>query len=195
MPLDLGAAVNSGSEWITRAPIVRTVMSNPIYTALLLTALIILVLAYIKDGSMSDSWRATIKTFVYIFIAALAVITVHHYTMVSKFRSEGAGENVRRTFDSIQQAPTYGGAVYPVGDQHSSSSEPHIGGMQLVNSMQSYGPEAQELYSDIQQSYVNTSDATRSDNLHYDGGSDPRALGLSSYIVDVPLPAVKPMPL
>ena len=117
---DLGGAVNGTAEWACSAPIIRTVISNPVFTALLITALaaIVVMSLYHYQIKRAGTKRAT-RALLYVFFIVTAVMFVHHYATMRIARDSTAQKGVRDVFSSIQQSRSIGVSsavpVYPMG--------------------------------------------------------------------------------
>ena len=117
---NLGNAVNSAADWLCGAPIVRSVVSNPVFTALLITALaaIVVMSTYHYQIKRAGSKRG-VRALLYVFLIVTAVIFVHHYAVMRIARETSQQKGVRDVFSSIQQSQTFGAPgivpVYPLG--------------------------------------------------------------------------------
>ena len=102
MAFDLGSSINSATSWVSSSPIIGAVVVNPFYTALLLTALsmIIIISVYpaLKKNQTSDGLRA----FIYMFIASLIVLFIHYYALKASLTDNYSQQGVREVFSSIQ---------------------------------------------------------------------------------------------
>jgi hypothetical protein len=197
MPLDLGALVNGGAEWLTNAPVIRSTMGNPVYTALLLTALVIVLLVSIKGLDLSSEWRTSLKVFIYILMGSVFVLSLHHYAMTAKLRVEGAGEDVRRAFNEIKMAPDYsGGAIYPVlatggAASHVDGQPQHLDGQHMDGGSAHMDAVPQHMDEAYRSSHSYEGPPAPRESLHLRDSARPD--NLVPLIVDVPLPAVRTM--
>jgi hypothetical protein len=115
MAFDLGGTVNATADWFCNAPLVRGVVNNPIFTALLITALVVVVtmalyIHQIKQAGLKKGLRAVL----YIFILVLGVVFVHHRAVSCAAQRGAAQQGVRDVFSSIEQSRRFGGGAVPV---------------------------------------------------------------------------------
>jgi hypothetical protein len=117
---NLGGAINSAADWACSAPIIRSVVSNPVYTALLITAAatIIAMALYHYQIKRAGAKRAA-RALIYLFLVVAAVTFVHHYAVMRVAQETTQQKGVRDVFSSIQQSRDVGAVgsvpVYPMG--------------------------------------------------------------------------------
>lgn len=115
MSLDIQHALDGAATWLCSAPIVTRVVSNPIFTALLITALAAVVLMGVyRYCAWKAGWKKAARAAIYLLLVVSAVVFVHHYAVMHKVRSESLQEGVRSVFNSINDAGVRGGAEHPV---------------------------------------------------------------------------------
>lgn len=120
MGFDLGSSVNSMADWVCNASVVRGIVSNPVFTALLITALIVIVLMglYRYPIKRSGTKRA-VRALIYIFLLCTAVMFVHHCAVMNYAQDFASQKGVREVFSSIQNSQESGMAgdvpVIPMG--------------------------------------------------------------------------------
>jgi hypothetical protein len=109
----LASAVNGAAEWACRAPLLRSVVGNPVFTALLITALVAVVVIAFCRGAVKTSTRGRARALLYTFLMVTAVMFFHHHATLSRAREDTAQSGVRDVFSSIQQSRELGtlGAV------------------------------------------------------------------------------------
>lgn len=101
---NIACAVNGVSERICKAKIVRSIAENPIFTALLITALVVIVIMaqyYYKIKKEGNTKLA--KTVLYIFLLVTAVMFLHNYASEKLIKSTFDQQGLRDMFSSIQQ--------------------------------------------------------------------------------------------
>jgi len=111
---DLGGAINASADWVCNAPVIRGIVSNPVFTALLITALVaVVVMALYHYQVKSAGTKKAVKAFLYVFLLVTAVMFVHHYAVMRSARDAAAQKGVRDVFSSIQQSreSSFGAAV------------------------------------------------------------------------------------
>lgn len=117
---NLGNAVNNAADWACSAPIIRGVVSNPVFTALLITALAaIVVMALYHYQIKRAGAKRGVRALLYVFLIVTAVTFVHHYAVMRIARETTQQKGVRDVFSSIQQSRDVGAPgivpVYPMG--------------------------------------------------------------------------------
>lgn len=107
VPKTYSAFGESGPTGLTS--IVAGVIGNPIYVALLLTVMALLVITYVLDytnGVAIDS-RSYLKLFIYMFIASCTLLMFHHsihvQSLIKEYRSSGI-KDVYHTVEGIRAA-------------------------------------------------------------------------------------------
>ena len=128
---NLGNAVNNAADWACSAPIIRSVVSNPVFTALLITALAaIVVMALYHYPIKRAGVKRGVRALLYVFLIVTAVTFVHHYAVMRIARETTQQKGVRDVFSSIQQSRDVGAPgtvpVYPMGYEG-----PRFGGAEL----------------------------------------------------------------
>ena len=113
---DIGGAVNASADWVCNAPVVRSIVNNPVYTALLVTALAaVIAIALYGPQVKSAGARKGAKALIYMLLASLSVLFVHHYAVTQSASDMAAQKGVRDVFSSIEQSRESGiGHAVPV---------------------------------------------------------------------------------
>jgi len=113
---DLGGAVNSCAEWCSSAPIIRTIVGNPVFTALLITALIAIVVMGLYHYPIKQAGgKKGVRALLYVFLLVSAVMFVHHYAVMRGARDIATRKSIRDVFSSIQQSRESGiGTTTPI---------------------------------------------------------------------------------
>lgn len=110
MTLSLGGAVNSAAGWACNAPFVRTVVNNPLFTALLVSALVVVILFALCRGTFGrESKKGMLRAFIYILLATTVVLFIHHKAVVDCERGAARMQGTREVFSSIQSSQELGG--------------------------------------------------------------------------------------
>lgn len=127
---DLGGAVNGAAEWFSNAPIIRGVVNNPVFTALLLTALVAIIAMGLYHYPIKQAGaKKGVRALFYVFFAAAAVMFVHHYSVMRSARDVATRKGIRDVFTGIQQSREMGlGARTPVFPAYGGSPAPAVGG-------------------------------------------------------------------
>ena len=95
----LDVAVNGLADWVCTAPIVGTVIKNPILTALMITAMVVIVI--IAQARSSINRRKIARMSVYLVILVSATIFIHDFATVRAARSIGDQDSIRDVFAGI----------------------------------------------------------------------------------------------
>jgi uncharacterized membrane protein (UPF0182 family) len=80
MPLEVGQTINYFADSILKAPLVHTIVKNPIYTALLITFIVVLLIMFIfRDADTDDSLLVMcLRSGFWIFFMMLGVLFLHN---------------------------------------------------------------------------------------------------------------------
>ena len=91
MPLDIGECVNKAADSVLRAPFMHATASNPIYTAMLIVFVVMLiVLIVFRDTKSEDSILVmTLRSGFWIFIATLGIIFMHNKVLTADNDEKG----------------------------------------------------------------------------------------------------------
>jgi hypothetical protein len=112
----LGNAVNSAADWACSAPVICGIVGNPVYTALLITALAaVVVMALYTSAVQRGGVKRAARAVIYVFLLVTAVTFVHHYAMRREMRSSEQQRGVREVFSGIRENRSLGaGGAFPV---------------------------------------------------------------------------------
>ncbi len=79
MPFDIGETINAGAKAFLRAPIVNTIAKNPVYTALMITFIIMLIIMVIfRDADTEESLLVmSLRSGFWGFLLTLTIIFLH----------------------------------------------------------------------------------------------------------------------
>ncbi len=116
MGLDIGNAVNRVADWVCETPIIRGVVNNPVFTALLIVAIIVVIAMalYSRDIKRNGVKRA-LRFAVYCFLAVLTVTFIHHYAVKRDAQKSVSQKGIQDVFSSIEANRATGGhGVIPV---------------------------------------------------------------------------------
>ena len=142
--LDIGAAVNSAADWASRAPIIKNIVSNPLITSLLITALAMIIIMSVFHHKIEKSkTKQIMKASLYVYLAVAAVMFVHHYVTLRSAQDNNMTEGVHQVFNDLRTSRTMIGAadqykipignfasnpVYGAGDLMQGHSQSHSQG-------------------------------------------------------------------
>jgi hypothetical protein len=80
MSLDVGATINNLSDSFLKAPVVHTIAKNPIYTALLITFIIMIIIMWVFRDAETEETILTMsfRAGFWIFLMMLGTIFLHN---------------------------------------------------------------------------------------------------------------------
>lgn len=89
MPLDVGEAINSFADAILRAPLINTIVHNPIYTAMIITTIVVLIVMFIfRDANTDESLLVLcLRSGFWIFLMMLGVLFLHNKVLITENES------------------------------------------------------------------------------------------------------------
>jgi hypothetical protein len=119
MPFEIGEVLNQGAGWIGQSPLVFGVIRNPVLTALLLTALALVIIHAMYGWDLKKTgWRRSFKVGFWLLLSASALLFVHYYALERHLLNSLAPEGVRNIVRSIHHSVASGGGypVYPSAD-------------------------------------------------------------------------------
>src|SRR5271166_6483673 len=103
--MDLGSTINGAADWVSNAPIVRGIVSNPVFTALLIVALAaIVVMALYHYQIKQAGLKRGLRALLYVFLVVLAVVFVHHHAVTRAARATATQQGIREVFSSLEQS-------------------------------------------------------------------------------------------
>lgn len=101
MPIDIGESINSIADSFLKAPIVHSIAVNPIYTALMLTFVIILVIMFVfRDADTDESLLImSLRGGFWIFIMLIGVLFLHNKVLGNEIIDNSANKAYNDTFN------------------------------------------------------------------------------------------------
>lgn len=126
MTFEIGSAFNGGAEWLCGSSAVYGIVKNPVFTALLITALALVVIySTYKSELKGTGWRRGVKTAFWLAILVSGAVFVHYYALEHALQTSHVSQGVRTVVDSIHHSATTGGgyAVYPTGQDDADEME------------------------------------------------------------------------
>lgn len=99
MTFDVGEAINYIIDGFLRAPIVNSIAKNPIYTALVITAIIMIIIMMVFRDIDADETLFTLalRSGFWIFIMMLGVLMIHNRVL----GAEGANDKINGQYESV----------------------------------------------------------------------------------------------
>jgi hypothetical protein len=105
MPFDVGSAINSAADWLCGSALVKGIVSNPIFTALLLTSIaIVIILGMYYREFRAGGKKKMLRMTIYLLGMIAAVVFVHHYAVERCIRTDAAQKGVREVFQGIAES-------------------------------------------------------------------------------------------
>lgn len=100
MTFDVGEVINYMIDGFLRAPIVNTIAKNPIYTALVITAIIMIIIMIIFRDIDADEtlFTMTLRSGFWIFIMMLGILMIHNRVLGSESQSKNVDGQYDRVF-------------------------------------------------------------------------------------------------
>lgn len=102
MGFDISHTLDRVASWLCSSSIINAVISNPIFTALLITALAVVVIMGVLHYSVRNSgWKRIARMSIYLLLVVSAVVFVHHYAVLNRTKTETMMQNSRDVFQSL----------------------------------------------------------------------------------------------
>lgn len=117
MGFDVGSAVNGASTRLTKLPVIGGCVKNPLFLALFLTALVLIVMWAVLAKSLKGVGMKRIARVAIIFFVVAATMLIIHQAVIRSTVEETAVVGGRReVFDGIEASRqlTHGAGVHPV---------------------------------------------------------------------------------
>lgn len=102
MTFEIIGTINSLSDRIINAPGVVTVMSNPLYTSLLIVLVVVVVMLIIFRDAETDEplFKMCLRAGFYIFIMLIGVVFLHNRVLMGEMTSVRRGSAIDRVFST-----------------------------------------------------------------------------------------------
>ena len=90
MPFEFGEFINYFVDALLNAPIVRTIANNPIYTALMITFVVILIILFIfRDATTDESLIImSLRSGFWILILLIGTLFIHNRVLSSEVEND-----------------------------------------------------------------------------------------------------------
>lgn len=114
MPFAVGETINGATKWICSSALVNKIVSNSVFAALIITAIILVIVMglYYRTSVQKGGWHRRARAMVYALIVVSAVVFVHHYALRRMLFEEASQKGVRNVFRSIHEEQAMGGDSY-----------------------------------------------------------------------------------
>jgi hypothetical protein len=102
MPFDVGESINYFADAFLRAPIVNSIAQNPIYTALVITCIIVLIIMFIfRDADTDDPILVMcLRSGFWIFLMLTGVLLLHNKVLTQEMITAEKTAAFEGVFDS-----------------------------------------------------------------------------------------------
>lgn len=100
MTFEIITTINNLADYIIKFPGVNTIMTNPIYTALFISIIIVFIIMFIFRNAETDEslFKMGLRGGFYIFLMLIGVIFLHNRVLGSEQITVRAGSDVDRVF-------------------------------------------------------------------------------------------------
>lgn len=122
MSFDVGDSFNQLADAVCSAPVIGSVLSSPIWAALLLTALAAVIMLAVYHGSVARTLRGpdasrAVRAFIYVFGAIAIVTALHYHATVASVGTTATRVGFRDVVGAAEAARA-AGSEYPVNAVH-----------------------------------------------------------------------------
>lgn len=124
---EVGAAINSISDWITKSPVLNTVISNPFTVSLLFTAIAVVIIMAVFH--IKPSAAALARSSIYIYALTLLVMCLHQKSVTRTAFDESRSSEVQAVVGGVVASQRSGQSVDYV-DVRSTLGRP-AGGLEM----------------------------------------------------------------
>ncbi len=110
MPFEIGDSVNKVTEQLLKAPIIGSIAKNPIYTALVLSALTMLIILYIFRSAVTDDplILLTFRAGFWLTLLSTCVIFIQNRVLCDENSAKTVGGQYEQVFKN-----NFGGSYEP----------------------------------------------------------------------------------
>lgn len=123
MVFEIGSAVNGGADWLCDSPAVFAVLSNPVATALVITAMA-LAIAHAVYGLKGVGWRQNLKAGFWLAVGVSALVFVHYAALGRHLRQASGPQGVRDVLAAINHSAAVGGGYEVVAGESAGGGGP-----------------------------------------------------------------------
>ncbi len=120
MPFEFGETINAGADAFLRAPIINTIARSPIYTALVITFIIILIIMFIFRDADTDESLLTLglRTGFWSFLVTVSLLFLHNKILNEDLRSGARAADIDNVFNGgyngVMAGATLEDSIVPV---------------------------------------------------------------------------------
>lgn len=99
MPFSIADTVNSTSRSILKSTTVRSIMSNPIYTGVVVSFVIMLITAFVYRDADVD-WASSARVAIWSFFVLMCTFALHRMVIREEMRSDIGADQTAQIFGS-----------------------------------------------------------------------------------------------
>lgn len=123
MPFEVGEAINSFTDRFIKLPLVKRIAHNPIYTAMVITFIMILIVMFVfRDVESDESLLALcMRSGFYLFVFLVGIIVIHNKVLIGEITATTTSEEMNGMFKG-----SYSGIVTGEDDGEINSLEDSI---------------------------------------------------------------------
>jgi hypothetical protein len=114
MPFNVGEVINGFADSVLKAPIVGTIAANPIYTAMLITLIVVLIVMFaFREADTTESLLVIcLRSGFWIFLLLTSILFVHNKVLTQDHHEDIRSESYKRIFNNKPKGvPVIPGAV------------------------------------------------------------------------------------
>jgi hypothetical protein len=102
MPFEVGEAINAASDTLLRAPIVSTIANSPIYTAMMITFIIMLIIMFVfRDADTEETlFIMALRTGFWSFLTTLTIMFLHNKVLSREIQTYERDSDISNVFSS-----------------------------------------------------------------------------------------------
>ena len=117
MPFNVGESINYVSEKFTSSPLVKNIMKNPFYTALLIVAIIVLIILFVFrnvdfSGEEESLGKLVFRGSIYMILVVTAIQFLNNQIWIQDTKNKSSSAEVKAVFGGVENLPI--GGVKPV---------------------------------------------------------------------------------
>lgn len=121
MGIIISDTINNFSDNLIASPTINAILSNPIYTAIVIAFICLLIIMYVySDEDIEDSTALSIRTSFYVFITTMLLLFLYDKKVTKDMREQYADGDMDRVMKVISGSGSSCGSDY---DKHSSTGK------------------------------------------------------------------------
>jgi len=109
MPFSVGEAINSFANWMITAPLTSGIFKNPVYTALALSVIIVVIIMIVFRNVETEEtdplWKLGLRIGMYVLAVSISFIFFHSYYLKHELAESTGGEELSAIFNAGNTMP------------------------------------------------------------------------------------------